>query len=269
MGCCVSFLRQNHCGKLGKKHTVPLPLHFLGYQTALPATKGRVGTTQTSTAEASLLQATLSCLLVLSKGGTQVMRKGTVAEARRLESPCVSDSCCPWGTPHLHSFKSRIHLTGFWCLPCPSKQEGSASGFTKRLQSSFLPDPLAFLLGTVSEPGSLIPYTQIFPLNTQRFGSCVRILVQDLGLPTQVTASVGTRQDSHVQLSSLSSTSSQVPQGARGPATTKTSPALARCPLCHHVSIHHLNTSLWISANGLQDHPALPGRALHPKSLLN
>lgn len=62
VGCCYS-LRQNHCGKLGKKHTVPLHLHFLGYQTVLSATKGRSDTTQTSTVEACPLQATLSCLL--------------------------------------------------------------------------------------------------------------------------------------------------------------------------------------------------------------
>lgn len=66
-------------------------------------------------------------------------------------------------------------------------QEGLASGFTKRLQSSFLPDPLTFLLGTVSNPGSLTPYTQIFPLNTQRCGSYIRILMQDLGLHTHMS----------------------------------------------------------------------------------
>lgn len=94
----------------------------------------------------------------------------------------------PSGEPRIYtisSLGSTAQVSGV--CSAPQSKEGSASGFTKRLQSSFLPDPLAFLLGTVSNPGSLTPYTQIFPLNTQRFGSYVRIPMQDLGLPTHTS----------------------------------------------------------------------------------
>lgn len=177
----------------------------------------------------------------------------------------------PSGEPRIYTI-SRVsdppHRFLVSALLLQSK-EGSASGFTKRLQSSFLPDPLAFLLGTVSNPGSLTPYTQIFPLNTQRFWISPWDSDAGPGTPHAHVTAQWALGRIHVFSAVITELylGLQVPQEPEDQQQPKPALCWHAATLLPSVSIHHpifcLGLSKWPSGS-----PCYLN-ILYPKSLLN
>lgn len=94
--------------------------------------------------------------------------------------------------------------------------------------------------------------------------------MQDLGLPTHMPLTHG--HSAGFMCSAVITELHFVPgaTSSQGTSNNQNQPCAGTLPtLPSHLHPPSEQSSLWVSANGLQDHPALPGHALHPKSLLN